>query len=670
VSSSDKIKDALVAAYPGTSSKEWKRRSKEKVGLAVHRKFDHPDHPEVLTVEDSDGGVSVTAPLLSGDVSNADMAEEIKTAIGKLCEPPKVDLGPIEIGDKVQIAAGTEVFEVDYHGARGSESSKRVITATVSDIIEQPANWLAFAPVEHRKAVGAAMAAVGARTTDVRHLLNWISSEQKNVTRGFTGWEREPKYSNNPLIAASLMKAQEAYREAYPEARFVQWGKHKAAYIGSVTKTASKEAVKAAKDIAPKEAKITKRRLMVEKSKWRFTQDVEVTRWIENPKIDELCAQRNAISRSGNSQHLVGRTMVVTLGGGNPNTPAEKQQIEAIQLQINKLSRDEPSILVKQGIIPAGTEFTVTGKISSDGAGYRRKSNGLMVPVAVTKGTLNAVPRAFHSRWGSGMQFPYSQIEAAVEPLEVPETIVYVLRDAKTGEFYAGMENDRRKMAKTFSGAKKYKTSAAAKASIRDFTGYNSGINDEGEYAPEWATGGDKRFDLPSTWEMVAIDKTTNTEKEVIDVQEWFKGLMRLRVLTQKHCSAVRAAYKKAEDDETNSYEAILLFQNREIGSSSWTNRSGQTVKSEWDNASPWEDDSDGGKAALAAIKAATDNMSERKIRVKTQSAVAYACSLDDAVMAKMMFNHEGVIIRLLDITTLEEVVAETPVVSRIAASE
>lgn len=30
--SSDKIKDALVAAYPGSVAKDWKRRSKSKEG--------------------------------------------------------------------------------------------------------------------------------------------------------------------------------------------------------------------------------------------------------------------------------------------------------------------------------------------------------------------------------------------------------------------------------------------------------------------------------------------------------------------------------------------------------------------------------------------------------------------------------------------------------------
>jgi hypothetical protein len=92
------------------------------------------------------------------------------------------------------------------------------------------------------------------------------------------------------------------------------------------------------------------------------------------------------------------------------------------------------------------------------------------------------------------------------------------------------------------------------------------------------------------------------------------------------HDDAAQAAYKKAEESADN-YEAILLFQH--IGSGP-----DETI--------------------LANIKAAADNMVDKKLRVQTQSAVAYACSVDDAVMAKIKFiNHPNVVTRILDAKTL-----------------
>jgi hypothetical protein len=552
--------------------------------------------------------------------------------------------GSIEVGDQVRVSKGARVFDIRHRSyadgsyADSSSETARAVTATVTDIIESPRNWVTFLPQSEIDKIEGLMALVwgGSQIGGVRYLLTWMSGDiPKGNAVAF------------PKLAQALLDAQEQYRAIYGKnPRFVVWGKREAR--AALVEDCTKVDAKAAKKAAPKETKITKRRLMVKNSKWRFTKDVEVSRWIDNPEIDKLCAQRNAIRQSDHSHRLVGRTMVVTLGG-NHTTPVQNKQVETIQRQIDELLRDEPSVLIKAGTIPAGVEFTVTGKLSPEyGSSRRRKStNGLMVPVEVTKGILDAPPRAFKHEWGKGMVFPYSQIEAAVEPLEVPETIVYVLRDSETREFFGGWKLDAKgyqteepKMSKTFSGAKKYKTSAAVKASIRDFTGYNFDINDDGEYGPEWASGA-KKIDLPETWEIVAIDKTTNTEKTTIEVQDWFKGLMRLRVLTQKHGSAVRAAYKKAEES-ADDYEAILLFQH--IGSGS-------------DDRVPFDEAN--GKTILANIKIAADNMVDKKLRVKTQSAVAYACSVDDAVMAKIKFtNHPNVVTRILDAKTLARLFA------------
>jgi hypothetical protein len=54
------------------------------------------------------------------------------------------------------------------------------------------------------------------------------------------------------------------------------------------------------------------------------------------------------------------------------------------------------------------------------------------------------------------------------------------------------------------------------------------------------------------------VDKTTNSKKRTEDVVEWFKGLMRLRVLTAQFGSALRGLYKKIEG---KGFEAIVVFR-------------------------------------------------------------------------------------------------------------
>lgn len=721
--SSDKIKEALVATFPGTSAKEWKRRSKSKVGLATHRRFDHPSYPDVLTVETSDGEIQIVGnetpapapdPFMPGmpgmrrlseafspeRVDMLDMAMQI-AGKGKLSQEDRdhleseharmranedamimPDLSPIAEGDQVRIEAGTEVFElIGYMTEAASKRTTlpRATTATVKEVMTVT-NWPTFAPDEHRDAMIAIIDTIPNRQQTAKSVLPYLL----NIIKG----EADPRYgkrvySNHPALASALMVAQKATQDHFGgDMRFVVWGSNrnslKAVHISKVTKVASADQVATKKAVTAKvkEQTISKRRLMVIGSQWRFTKDVTIEVWIKNPEIGLLVRKRNDMYRSNNSETRVGNTIVIGLGQGRGNTAAEKTQMDEITKQISALP---PQVRVPAAKITAGTLVEVYGKIAPGYKSYDQKeTNGLLVPVKVLSGSIETFPvkdaygdqnplttieYTGNRRITTGYELPYNQIEALVEAEKVPETIVYVLRDTKTGEFFGGWTTDRNgsqtnkpKMSKTFSGAKKYQTVAAVKASIRDFTGYNAnlGSDADAEGPAYYMTGGEKKIDLPKTWEMVAIDKTTNAEKEVIDVQEWFKGLMRLRTLTAKHTSAVRSAFKKAEEAE-ETYEAILLFQNRDSGSSTY--RSGETYS--WDRAEPWEDLPDEGKAALAAIKKAGDMMGEKSIRVKTKTAVAYACSLADGVTAKMAFSHPDIVTRLLDMKTLEDVVEQ-----------
>lgn len=59
--SSDRIKDELVRAHPGTYAADWKRRTRTKKDDGVHRRFEHADGRIVDTIERQDGMVEIAS---------------------------------------------------------------------------------------------------------------------------------------------------------------------------------------------------------------------------------------------------------------------------------------------------------------------------------------------------------------------------------------------------------------------------------------------------------------------------------------------------------------------------------------------------------------------------------------------------------------------------------
>lgn len=344
----------------------------------------------------------------------------------------------------------------------------------------------------------------------------------------------------------------------------------------------------------------------------------------------------------------------------------------------------------KVATIRAGTEITILGKLYADntmGMGDSSRSNGLMAPIEFKDPTtvdLEPIVSSYnhHPLYGwRELQLPFKQIATNISPLEIPETLVYVLRDAATGELFGGWKTEKYsedmggghiytgtrseigtpKMVTKLSSAKKYATSSACKASIREFTGYNEGLEEGDEGGAYYIMGGKKAMDLPPTWEMVEFDKVTGAEKRVIDVQNWLKSLNRLRVLTTTHGSAARAAYKKAEA-HADDFPVILIFQNRSVGSS--TDYKGGRYS--WDEKARF-DEWRHGPAAIKAIDAAIKAISGKTLKSKSASAIAVSCqSLTDAIYAKMAFDFDAkddqaIGITLLDFNTLEEIVEQQP---------
>lgn len=404
------------------------------------------------------------------------------------------------------------------------------------------------------------------------------------------------------------------------------------------------------------------RNQMVPGSIWVFDRDVVLDLWVSNPARDALIQQRHP-------------------RGGWMNDP----QIAAM----------DEKVIDRVATIPAGTKITVIGKSVSE-SGYSstpaKFSNGLMFPVRLedNHGVVFASPV---NNWRSGnplhfwsskldteCQLPFKMIADAITPLEIPYTPVFVLRDAATGELFGGWKTEaytmergheygyepyrgtrsdvgNPKMVTKLSSAKKYATSSAAKASIREFTGYNEGLEEGDEGGAYYIMGGKKAMDLPPTWEMVEFDKVTGAEKRVIEIQNWLKSLNRLRVLTTTHGSAARAAYKKAEA-HAEDFPVILIFQNRSVGSGTdW-----KGGRYSWDEKARF-DDWRHGPAAIKAIDDAIKAISGKTLKAKSASAVSVACqSLSDAIYAKMSFDFDSrddqaIGITLLDFNTLEEIV-------------
>ncbi|PZR68612.1 MAG: hypothetical protein DI537_49685, partial [Stutzerimonas stutzeri] len=450
-----------------------------------------------------------------------------------------------------------------------------------------------------------------------------------------------------PEIDALFEELKARVVERFGDMKFIVWSNDKKSTLLANAVPATANAPK-----APKEQKITKRRLMVPGARWTFTKEVEVHIWMDNPEIDRLTKERDSYRVDRNSRHMQGGSMVIVLGGGREQTQGELDAMARIQKQIDATDKQVRVLAAK---IPAGCRVEVTKKpeASSHYNYDDRESNGLMVALRVIADGPIKVAGQFlkGDRWhnplwaANGVALPYSQIEAAmeIEADSVPEEIVWTLRDSVTGEYFGGWlfekdryghnrSTDKPKLSATFSGAKKYKNLSAVKASIMDFTGYHAGIEDEG-YKAEWVGNSDKKIDLPPTWEAVAVDKTTNGVKRTEDVQKWFASLMRLRVLTVQFGSAVRTLYKKIEGKE--GYEAIVVFKTPER----------------------WEDLDDRDKRLInEAMEACAD---AKPPSVKNDGAQAFAVTSQiDATLIMLAYQGTGEC-KAFDVANLQEIVPE-----------
>jgi len=478
----------------------------------------------------------------------------------------------------------------------------------------------------------------------LKYIQGWMGKDRFWVSSG----DRISKLlANEKEVQTLLDKAFEATKTAFnDDFTFVLYG---ARNDGRVVRASEVEVVEAPAPkpiVAKVEPALTKRKQMVIGSKWKFTEDLIIKAWVSNPEINRLVAERDRVSVSPNIQTRQGGTVYITR---NPAyTAASEIPVKAIQEKINKVLKDAPQVEIDFYKIKAGTEIEIVGKLTASGDynyGGKKQSNGLVVPANVIPGTGRiehfSKDKLVYVR--AEVTLPYKQIENFVEATDIPEVLTYIIRDTKTGAYFGGWETedngrynrstDTPKYSTTISGAKKYTNVSAVKASIRDMTGYNSGIeNNENEEAYYVFAGGEKKIDLPEGWEIAVVNKATREIKgDPIDLQNWYKGLMRLRDLTVKYGSAVRAVFKKAE---SKGAEAILVLKTED-------------AFEDGDNAD-----------AKERFRALEKSFAGKMFTHTGKASVAYAGSLDDAMLGKMMFRpKEGETATLLDFNTLEEIV-------------
>lgn len=378
----------------------------------------------------------------------------------------------IKIGDPILIPKGTRVFDYGHADAYGTVS-KRSSRSTVKQLITLDWTWFINYHLGDR----------------------WMRA---GITRHWP--VREGFVSSHPEVVAEKARIDAMLGQDY---QFVVWGE-RYAHVSSVQLT---EAPKG------KEAKVTKRTIMVKGSQWRFNRDVTIT-GMAHPERD----------------HRLSKELKAWLEAGKPydyNDPF-------------RYCREVPIFTIKKG-----TEFTITGD--------KMASSSRQKPTMIIRTNLQDDQLEFHIKYlrsdgstgGRGMPgwqywgenpwwvgehgLPFSQVEDAIDVIEVPETLIYLLKDTATGKYFAGFHDDYSdwhnpvfafKMSDTVKSAKKFTNPSNAQSSIKSWTGHLEKLGVQSD-----TVSTTKKAELPDTWVMVPVNKITLEEGNEIDIQSWYRSL-------------------------------------------------------------------------------------------------------------------------------------------------
>lgn len=236
---------------------------------------------------------------------------------------------------------------------------------------------------------------------------------------------------------------------------------------------------------------------------------------------------------------------------------------------------------------------------------------------------------------------------------------VYLIRNTATGLWYTGMDDTygphprhghlvhtaaSPAFSEKYGKAKKFKRLADVRAHMLIHTGYYENLPDT-ETLPEWMACSIP-IQWPSSIEIVELDKVSKTELRTLETHEHLTRAWRLRDLTVKFGSAVRAMYKKLEaKDLLGSYPAMVVFRDPEL-------------ENTWD----YEMDADG----AANVATLAKSMGKDKVLIiKHKTNVCLAC-VNEAVAWLATSLYSGALqSHVVSLTTLLEAVPTNTNVER-----
>lgn len=339
-------------------------------------------------------------------------------------------------------------------------------------------------------------------------------------------------------------------------------------------------------EVRKAQPKVNIRQQMVDKSRWKFTQDVDIYYGEANPAYHQHTKAWDKANPRPDRQHR---------HVGSNATPA---QYAAYQAQENAFAalwkqwnqdRSDMVEAAQKSIgeyrpvlyrsIKAGEIFTVDGKFSSyfhpHGLYGQKYGNTAIVVFDGETGTV-------------GLE--YSMIKDFIEAESIPVVKAYVLRHRESGRYYLTSYPDEAKseanrqaiiatgvqvkkyervtlyspeLADTFMKGKKWDNLGKAKTSILMMTGYYEGLPGADEALPEWHGGGASmtREELEE-FDLVEFNKLDRSEVGVVaDFKTWFKRAWELRELTVRYGSSVRTTYKALEKANLlDSQKGMIVF--------------------------------------------------------------------------------------------------------------
>lgn len=302
--------------------------------------------------------------------------------------------------------------------------------------------------------------------------------------------------------------------------------------------------------------------------------------------------------------------------------------------------------------IPAGTEFTITGKAEkkhhpNDASDSMFAHMQLAFPIEYV-----AADGCKHTAWAF-----YKLIEHSVM-VKGPDTIPeFVLLDTATNKFYAGnpygydiskqmWTNSDLAYSDRYTKAKKFKRLSDVRAHLLIQSGYYDNLPESWGSVPEWMSQS-KNFDVPDTWVIVKYDKLTKLELERIEAIDTFKRAWRLRELTVNYGSAVRKLYSDLDKKgDLDNWSAAMFFVNKD-------------EDAKW-NSVWYEEFTDEQKKSFKDLAKQFDNNTTKLVLSNTSAAIAIK-DVETAVMLKLSMSDSNNWL-VVDFKTMSTIVEETNV--------